>query len=102
MARFRIAALVGCLASALCTPARAVDCGPDGGASPEIHYIAQNTGPDFRTLVLGLVGATPDAGSALQGLTGFLWKQDSEASAVFDQMRAYVDTLVPELIARER
>jgi hypothetical protein len=102
MTRFRIAALLGCLASAFCTSARAVDCGPDGGASPEIHYIAQNTGPDFRTLVLGLVGATPDAGSALQGLAGFFWKQDSEASAVFDQMKAYVDTLVSELIARDR
>jgi jacalin-like lectin domain-containing protein len=102
MARFQIAALAGCLASALCTPAMAVDCGPDGGASPEVRYIANNTGLDFRALVLGVVGNTPKAGSALQGLAGFFWKQDTEASAVFDQMKAYVDTLVPELIARER
>jgi hypothetical protein len=102
MARFQIAAVVACLASALCTPAKAVDCGPDGGASPEVSYVAQNTGPDFRALVLGVVGNVPEAGSALQGLAGFFWKQDSEASAVFDQMKAYVDTLVSELIAHER
>jgi hypothetical protein len=102
MARFQIAALAGCLASALCTPAMAVDCGPDGGASPEVSYIADSTGLDFRALVLGVVGNVPKAGSALQGLAGFFWKQDTEASAVFDQMKTYVDTLVPELIARER
>ncbi len=101
--------LLAVLASALCsiwlfpTAAAAVDCGPEGGVSPNVSYVQQETGNHFRDVVIGLVGHIPEAGSALQEVTGFLWKApDSEASAVFDQMKAYVDELVPELIAQER
>jgi carbonic anhydrase len=105
MARLNLVALIAALVAGafLPTTAMAIDCGPEGGVSPNVRFIQQNTGPDFRELVIGAVGEIPEAGTALSLITSFIWPEpESESSAVFDQMKAYVDQLVPELIAQER
>ena len=97
------AAVLPLIGGALWPPAAgAVDCGREGGVSPNIRYVARNTGVDFRDIVIGIVGKVPEAGEALAGVTSFLWKQEGTEDDVFQQMKEYVDALVPELIAQER
>jgi hypothetical protein len=53
-----------------------------------------------RFFVAGLAGAVPYAGPGLGGLVKLLWN-DSTSTSLFDQMKDYVDALVPELISQE-
>jgi delta endotoxin, N-terminal domain len=57
-------------------------------------------GPDYRSLVSGAIGATPAIGSALSGITKFLWSDDSQQQ-VFNALVAYVNQVVPGMIAQE-
>ncbi len=54
-----------------------------------------------RTIVVALSGAVPKVGGLVSGAIKFLWKDVDNYSAVFDQMREYVDKLIPEMISRE-
>jgi Na+-translocating ferredoxin:NAD+ oxidoreductase RnfG subunit len=93
-------------------------CTPDGDKS--IADLMNN--PDFRALLdnvakaasfqhpmeaklregaTGLMGAIPDVGTALGGVVKFLWK-DPTNDELFKQLKAYVDTIVPDSITEER
>ena len=52
---------------------------------------------EIREGVTGLAAAVPDVGGMLSGVTKFLWK-DPTSGAVFDQMKKYVNDLVPQMI----
>jgi hypothetical protein len=55
-----------------------------------------------RAGVKGALGMIPEAGTALASLVDVLWKKnDTSQSDVFDQMKAYVDNLVGDQLARE-
>jgi hypothetical protein len=77
-------------------------CNEPGGVKPEFKG-----SPDYRHLVAGIVGSVPGLigagplGSALHGLTLFLWP-DNSSEEVFQAMVDYVNKLVPELISQER
>ncbi len=68
---------------------------------------------DYRSFVAGIVSMAPSValegvplvsslpiGGMLSGLVKVLWKDNSQ-SDLFDQMKEYVDKLIPDMIARE-
>jgi hypothetical protein len=71
-------------------------CSDNTGAQAE-RFISN---PDVRNLIAGTAGAVPTIGSLLGGVIRVLWKDNSQ-EALFDQMKNYVDRLIPDMIARE-
>src|SRR5256885_1383878 len=56
--------------------------------------------PDYRSFVAGVAGSAPEVGSALGGIVKVLW-QDPGPGSLFEQMKDYVNVVVPELISAE-
>ena len=54
-----------------------------------------------RMIAPAALGAVPEVGAILKAVAGFLLPDDNTPEAAFDQMRKYVDKLVPELISQE-
>ena len=57
-------------------------------------------GDDYRGMVTGAIGLTPEVGGALSFATSILWADNSDQE-LFDQIVDYVNKLVPALIAQE-
>ena len=56
---------------------------------------------DLRGMVTMALSGVPEVGSALSGVAKLLWPDDSQ-DVLFNQMKSYVDQLVPELIAQQK
>jgi hypothetical protein len=54
----------------------------------------------WRTIDTTALGAIPVVGGPLSALAKALWK-DTTSDSLFDQMKNYVNTVVPELLAKE-
>jgi len=57
-------------------------------------------GDDYRGMVTGAIGLTPEVGGALSFAASILWADNSDQE-LFDQIVDYVNKLVPALIAQE-
>jgi hypothetical protein len=90
----RLCCFAAVVVASLSTAAADV-CTPSGGIDASFQ-----SSLDYRSFVTGIVGSVPGAGSALSGTVKLLWK-DNSSSSLFDQMKDYVDRLVPELISQD-
>jgi hypothetical protein len=72
-------------------------CTPQGGpAVPQLKLDPQIV----RTIETTALAAIPVVGGPLSALAKALWK-DTTSDSLFDQMKNYVNTVVPELLAKE-
>jgi hypothetical protein len=73
-------------------------CKPMEASDPSFDHLVIAKVRDAAT---GLMAAIPDYGGALSGVVKFLW-EDPTPDAVFEQMKDYVNKLVPQMISDER
>ncbi len=71
-------------------------CTPQGAPPATLKLDPQYV----RTIVTTAVGVIPDVGKPLSALVQALWK-DKTSDSMFDQMKDYVEKLVPELLTKD-
>ncbi|GGH67837.1 hypothetical protein HNQ91_001573 [Filimonas zeae] len=55
-----------------------------------------------RSLILKCVGIIPKVGSAAAGIIAFFWTEEDKLAALWDQMKAYVDKRIHEILERKQ
>lgn len=55
-----------------------------------------------RSLILKCVGIVPKVGSAAAGIIAFFWTEEDKLAALWDQMKAYVDKRIHEILERKQ